>query len=36
LLVGTDAELKGKRGEAARHLLWLMGQDEAFRFLSVG
>ncbi|WP_103761274.1 ATP-dependent DNA helicase RecG [Roseovarius confluentis] len=35
-LLGDDPELQSERGQAARVLLWLMGQDEAIRLLSVG
>lgn len=35
-LLNDDPELKSPRGEAARTLLWLMEQDKAFRYLSVG
>ena len=36
LLLATDPELKGPRGEAARTLLWLMEADEAIRMLKAG
>lgn len=36
LLLDEDAELHSERGRAARMLLWLMGQDEAIRLISVG
>lgn len=35
-LLADDPELTSPRGEAARTLLWLMRQDEAIRFISVG
>jgi len=35
-LLAADPELKGPRGRAARHLLWLMEQDRAIGYLSVG
>ena len=35
-LLADDPELTSERGQAARVLLWLMGQDEAIRLLSVG
>ncbi|KRS14240.1 ATP-dependent DNA helicase RecG [Roseovarius atlanticus] len=35
-LLTDDPELTSERGQAARVLLWLMGQDEAIRLLSVG
>ncbi|MDF1854122.1 ATP-dependent DNA helicase RecG [Pseudooceanicola sp.] len=35
-LLSNDPELKSPRGQAARVLLWLMGQDEAIRLISVG
>ncbi|WP_306129343.1 ATP-dependent DNA helicase RecG [Roseovarius sp. MMSF_3350] len=35
-LLADDPELQSERGQAARVLLWLMGQDEAIRLLSVG
>ncbi|SFD82439.1 ATP-dependent DNA helicase RecG [Roseivivax sediminis] len=35
-LLSDDPSLEGARGEAARHLLWLMRQDEAIRLLRVG
>ncbi|MCY1125402.1 ATP-dependent DNA helicase RecG [Frigidibacter sp. RF13] len=35
-LLATDPELTGPRGQAARVLLWLMGKDEAIRFIAVG
>ncbi|WP_136635365.1 ATP-dependent DNA helicase RecG [Pseudooceanicola onchidii] len=35
-LLTRDPTLEGDRGTAARHLLWLMGQDEAIRLISVG
>ncbi|MGR3453592.1 ATP-dependent DNA helicase RecG [Pseudooceanicola sp.] len=35
-LLTTDPGLEGDRGRAARVLLWLMGQDEAIRLISVG
>ncbi len=34
-LLGEDVALEGKRGEAARVLLWLMRQDKAIRLISV-
>ncbi|MBZ0130056.1 MAG: ATP-dependent DNA helicase RecG [Rhodobacteraceae bacterium] len=36
MLLGTDPELAGPRGKAARVLLWLMEQDKAIRMISVG
>ena len=35
-LLTLDPTLEGDRGRAARLLLWLMGQDEAIRLISVG
>ncbi|MWB78851.1 ATP-dependent DNA helicase RecG [Pseudooceanicola sp. 216_PA32_1] len=35
-LLARDPGLEGARGQAARVLLWLMGQDEAIRLISVG
>ncbi|GAA6187244.1 ATP-dependent DNA helicase RecG [Litorivita sp. NS0012-18] len=35
-LLAEDPELTSPRGQAARVLLWLMGQDEAIRLISVG
>ncbi|MBT9383191.1 ATP-dependent DNA helicase RecG [Pseudooceanicola sp. CBS1P-1] len=35
-LLARDPELTSERGRAARMLLWLMGQDEAIRLISVG
>ena len=35
-LLAADPDLTGPRGGAARVLLWLMRQDEAIRFISVG
>lgn len=35
-LLTRDPALEGPRGKAARLLLWLMGQDEAIRLISVG
>ena len=35
-LLTKDPELTSPRGQAARVLLWLMGQDEAIRLISVG
>ncbi|MFP4328830.1 MAG: ATP-dependent DNA helicase RecG, partial [Paracoccaceae bacterium] len=35
-LLADDPALEGARGQAARMLLWLMGQDEAIRLISVG
>ncbi|MEM9911441.1 MAG: ATP-dependent DNA helicase RecG, partial [Pseudomonadota bacterium] len=35
-LLADDPSLHSARGEAARLLLWLMGQDEAIRLISVG
>lgn len=35
-LLSRDATLETDRGRAARVLLWLMGQDEAIRLISVG
>ncbi|MCC5956833.1 MAG: ATP-dependent DNA helicase RecG [Natronohydrobacter sp.] len=35
-LLADDPELTSTRGQAARILLWLMEQDKAIRFLSVG
>ncbi|OWU84824.1 ATP-dependent DNA helicase RecG [Oceanicola sp. 22II-s10i] len=35
-LLTQDETLEGPRGQAARVLLWLMGQDEAIRLISVG
>ncbi|MCC5966747.1 MAG: ATP-dependent DNA helicase RecG [Natronohydrobacter sp.] len=35
-LLADDPELTSTRGQAARVLLWLMEQDKAIRFLSVG
>ena len=31
-----DPDLTSPRGEAIRHLLWLMDQDQAFRLITVG
>ncbi|WP_163849741.1 ATP-dependent DNA helicase RecG [Pseudooceanicola aestuarii] len=36
LLLEQDPSLETPRGKAARLLLWLMGQDEAIRLISVG
>lgn len=35
-LLGDDPELRSARGQAARNLLWLMEQDKAIKYLSVG
>ena len=35
-LLAADPDLSTPRGQAARTLLWLMGQDEAIRLISVG
>ncbi|KAA2316879.1 ATP-dependent DNA helicase RecG [Pseudooceanicola sediminis] len=35
-LLARDPKLESDRGKAARSLLWLMGQDEAIRLISVG
>lgn len=35
-LLAADPGLTGPRGQAARMLLWLMGQDQAIRLISVG
>jgi ATP-dependent DNA helicase RecG len=35
-LLAQDPTLDSQRGKAARVLLWLMGQDEAIRLISVG
>lgn len=35
-LLHDDPTLESARGAAARHLLWLTGQDEAIRLISVG
>ena len=35
-LMADDPELKTARGEAARHLLWLLKQNEAVRLLEAG
>jgi ATP-dependent DNA helicase RecG len=35
-LLAQDPDLSSDRGQAARVLLWLMGQDEAIRLISVG
>ncbi|WP_375173181.1 ATP-dependent DNA helicase RecG [Pseudooceanicola sp.] len=35
-LLTLDPTLESDRGRAARQLLWLMGQDEAIRLISVG
>ncbi|MCX8508549.1 MAG: ATP-dependent DNA helicase RecG, partial [Rhodobacteraceae bacterium] len=35
-LLGADPGLTGARGQAARVLLWLTGQDQAIRLISVG
>ncbi|MGI3167846.1 ATP-dependent DNA helicase RecG [Pseudooceanicola sp. C21-150M6] len=35
-LLAADPQLEGARGKAARHLLWLMGQDTAIQLISVG
>ncbi len=35
-LLADDPTLQTDRGKAARHLLWLMRQDEAIRLISVG
>ena len=35
-LLAQDPTLESERGRAARVLLWLMGQDEAIRLISVG
>ncbi|MDQ2092867.1 ATP-dependent DNA helicase RecG [Rhodalgimonas zhirmunskyi] len=35
-LLSDDPALENERGRAARTLLWLMGQDEAIRLISVG
>ncbi|MEM7441367.1 MAG: ATP-dependent DNA helicase RecG [Pseudomonadota bacterium] len=36
MLLYEDPDLTSDRGQAARVLLWLMEQDKAFRYLSVG
>jgi ATP-dependent DNA helicase RecG len=36
LLLETDPNLKTLRGDAIRHLLWLMGRDEAIKLIGVG
>ena len=36
LLIERDPALETDRGRAVRALLWLLGQDRAFRFISVG
>ncbi len=36
MLLGTDPELEGARGQATRVLLWLMEQDKSIRLISVG
>ena len=35
-LMSDDPDLTSERGQAARVLLWLMGQDEAIRLIGVG
>jgi ATP-dependent DNA helicase RecG len=35
-LLTKDPELTSERGQAARTLLWLMRQEVAFRYISVG
>ncbi|WP_425098345.1 ATP-dependent DNA helicase RecG [Tropicibacter sp. S64] len=35
-LLAEDPSLESARGQAARHLLWLMRQDEAIRLIGVG
>ncbi|WP_295533678.1 ATP-dependent DNA helicase RecG [uncultured Thioclava sp.] len=35
-LLLDDPDLSGPRGQAARQLLWLMGQDQAIRLINVG
>jgi len=35
-LLEKDPNLTSEQGEAVRTLLYLMGQDQAFRYLSVG
>ena len=35
-LLNDDPKLESARGRATRLLLWLMRQDEAIRFISVG
>ncbi len=35
-LLAADPDLTGPRGQAARVLLWLMQQDRAIRYLSIG
>lgn len=35
-LLATDPGLESPRGQAARVLLWLMGQDQAIRLITVG
>ncbi|KEO60679.1 ATP-dependent DNA helicase RecG [Thioclava indica] len=35
-LLHDDPDLSGPRGQAARQLLWLMGQDQAIRLINVG
>jgi ATP-dependent DNA helicase RecG len=35
-LLDQDPHLSGPRGQAVRLLMWLMGQDEAIRLISVG
>ena len=36
LILETDPELQGKRGDALRCLLYLFGRDEAIRLLRAG
>ena len=35
-LLAVDPKLEGPRGQAARILLWLLDQDQAFRLINVG
>ena len=35
-LLADDPTLESPRGRAARHLLWLLGQDQAIKLISVG
>jgi ATP-dependent DNA helicase RecG len=36
LILGSDPELSGKRGEALRALLYLFERDEAIRLIKAG
>ena len=36
LIVDTDPDLAGRRGEALRLLLYLFGRDEAIRLIRAG